>query len=288
MSQPNKLELSNLNYEGSLEEYLKDFLGLSKSFLKKSGLSKKQLNLSIKPKDQLYIPINVINHGKINPNYVGSPIKVIDEDEEFIVLSKPAKIHIHPHNYLDQDTLLNAFYALNLSSYLNVNRNEYDRGLVYRLDYETSGLCLYAKSDEVYAKYRNQFHDLVESKEYFVICKGKCEDALYKDKVNYRGEKKGAGYVVGHGEYSAFIEVKFIEYNAKENLSLVKVKLYEGIRHQIRIQMAHHGHPILGDELYKGPKAQRLYLHCHEYKINNKIFRDENLVLFRELFDFDG
>tara|TARA_B100001971_G_scaffold215192_1_gene259902 strand:- start:155191 stop:156063 length:873 start_codon:yes stop_codon:yes gene_type:complete len=288
MSQHNNIEISNIDFEGTLESYLRELLKCSRNFLKKSSLTKKQLNLNIKPKETLFIPIEVINHGEINPIYSGEEIKLIGETDEFLILSKPANTHMHPHTYRDQNTVLNSFYQLGIGNYLKVNQAEYDRGLLYRLDYATSGLVLYAKSDEVYLKYRENFHDLVESKEYLAICKGECSDALLKDKVNYRGEKKGAGYVVEHGEYSAFIEVNHIKYLADKNLSLVKVKLYEGIRHQIRIQLSHNKNPILGDDLYQGPKADRLYLHCYRYTINGETYCDENLGVFRQLFDFDG
>lgn len=288
MCQLNKIEISVYQYEGTLEAYLRELLHCSKNYLKKSSLTKKQLNLNVTHQFQVSIPIEIVNHLKINPHYEGSENLIIGETDEFLLLSKPAALHMHPHSYKDCDTLLNSLRQSKYSSLLDVNHGEWDRGLIYRLDYETSGLALYAKTDALYQKYRDNFHELVDSKIYYAIVKGKAQNTVYKDKVNYRGEKKGSGYVIGHGEYSAFIEVEMCQYNEDNNLSLVKVKLYEGIRHQIRIQLAHHKHPILGDELYKGPKAQRLFLHCYEYTIDGKSYRDENLELFREFFNFNS
>lgn len=288
MSQHNNIEISNLNFEGTLEDFLKEVFNCSRNFLKKSPLSKKQLNLKLRLRQKLVLPLEVINHGQINPDFEGDEVQLIDETDEFLILSKPAQLHMHPHSYLDKNTVLNSFFNLGLNKYLKVNSEEYDRGLLYRLDYETSGLILYAKSDAIYKNYRDNFHDLIESKQYLAICKGRCEEALLKDKINYRGEKKGSGYVVEHGEYSAFIEVKLIQYNKEKDLSLIKVILYEGIRHQIRIQLAHIKHPLLGDELYHGPRAKRLYLHCYKYQIANNTYKDNNLGVFRDFFDFDG
>lgn len=287
MSQHNKIDFSVYDFEGSLEDYLRELLQCSKNYLKKSSLSKKQLNLNLTHKFQLSIPLDIINNNKINPAYEGADNLILSETDEFLILSKPARLHMHPHSYEDQDTLLNYLRQSEYSHYLSVNKSEWDRGLIYRLDYETSGLVLYAKSDEIYQRYRAKFHELVDSKIYYAVVKGKAQSSIYKDKVNYRGEKKGAGYVVGHGEYSAFIEVEACEYNKVENISLVKVKLYEGIRHQIRIQLAHHKHPILGDELYQGPRGDRLYLHCYEYTIDGKTYRDDNLEVFRQLFNLN-
>lgn len=287
MSQFNKIQLSVFQYEGSLEDYLKEILQCSRNLLKKSALTKKQLQLNLTHKKQIEVPIEVINHLMINPLYEGEENLFINETDEFLILSKPAGLHMHPHRYLDKDTLLNYLRQSSYHNYLKVNQSKWDRGLVYRLDYETSGLVLYAKNDQIYEKYRDNFHDLVESKVYYAICKGKVESTIFKDKVNYRGEKKGSGYVIGHGEYSAFIEVELCEFDEESNLSLVKVKLYEGIRHQIRIQLSHHKHPILGDELYKGPKSDRLYLHCYEYTINGKTYRDDKLKAFFKFFNLN-
>jgi 23S rRNA pseudouridine1911/1915/1917 synthase len=269
-------------------DFLKNELHITHSQIKKSGVNKKFLNRILKLKSEFSIPINLLNHLRINPNCSIEDIEVIDEDEEFLIIHKPPFTHMHPLKYTDDDTLLNYLVTSSYQGYLNVNSHSYDRGLLYRLDYETSGLVIYAKSTEVYEKYRSNFDELIKEKYYIAICSGDVSDMTLKDNISYRGNKKARGYISGSGDFSAFIKVEKIEYNETLDLSLVKVFLFEGIRHQIRIQLAHAGHAILGDELYGKVKANRLFLHCYEYKLDNKSFKDELLVGFSEFFNFDG
>lgn len=284
----NEISLSSLVESCTVYDFLKDYLQISHNQIKKSGLTKKFLTRYLRNKDQLSLPIDLLNHLKVNPNCSLADVKIIGEDKDLIVIHKPAHSHMHPHRYSDTDTLLNYLANSEFSNYLRVNDNSYDRGLLYRLDYETSGLVLYAKSNDVYEHYRKDFDLLVKEKYYLAICNGKVKDCSLKDNISYRGNKKAKGYVSGSGEFSAFIKVECLEYDSKNDLSLVKVFLFEGIRHQIRIQLAHAGNPILGDELYGKKKADRLFLHCYEYHLENKSYRDNLFIDFNEFFNLDG
>ncbi|MGK0367384.1 MAG: 23S rRNA-/tRNA-specific pseudouridylate synthase, partial [Thermoproteota archaeon] len=83
----------------------------------------------------------------------------------------------------------------------------------------------------------------------------------------------------------ANLSFKRLSYNEELNVSLVEVILETGQRHQIRVQLAHHGFPILGDEIYGGTKAQRVFLHSYLYKIN--LLDSEVEIKAREVSLFD-
>jgi 23S rRNA pseudouridine1911/1915/1917 synthase len=284
----NEISISSLKGPLSVYDYLKEELGITHSQIKKSGLNKKFLNRVINAKDKITIPIDLINHMLINPVSSLQSAKVIAEDDDFLILHKPPFSHMHPLRYSDTDSLLNYLATSEYGSYLKVNSSSYDRGLLYRLDYETSGLAIYAKSEDVYHEYRKNFDERIKEKYYLAICCGEMEDCTLKDNISYRGNKNARGYVSGGGEFSAFIRVEKLDYDANKDLSLVKVFLFEGIRHQIRIQLAHAGHPILGDELYGKKSADRLYLHCYEYHLEDRSFKDELFIGFSELFNLNG
>jgi 23S rRNA-/tRNA-specific pseudouridylate synthase len=74
----------------------------------------------------------------------------------------------------------------------------------------------------------------------------------------------------------------------QENKSLVLINLKHGLRHQIRVQMAEIGFPLLGDEFYGGTSAERLFLHCWRYEMDEGVFEDTEAELFDNFFDLNS
>lgn len=290
-----EIRLCLLYEKGSIEQCLMDLLKISKQQIKKSKLNKKFLNSEVKKTQVVTLPIDLVNHLKINPVYDGQDIKVLMEDENFLVLKKNHKVHMHPKNYSQSDNLL-SFMQKDFSKLLSVNKNHYDRGLIYRLDYETSGIIYYAKSDEIYNKVRSEFHKIMQQKSYFAIVKGKCElcglHSHYLKSTGPKGQKMQVTNELDFNTQLANLEIEIIAYNAKEDITLLKVYLKTGLRHQIRCQLSALGYPIVGDELYGGEKAQRLFLHAYQYKFNfNETFYDLKCdvdELFKCFFNFNS
>ena len=169
-----------------------------------------------------------------------------------------------------------------------------DRGLINRLDFETSGVIFYAKSQSTHQFIRQNFNQAVKAKRYLAIIS---TDKEVNGSFNHsyfapKGAKK-----VSISEYSqssaqkACIEVSTLEYDSSAGLALVQVLLHQGKRHQIRAQLSFLGFPILGDQLYAGQKADRIFLHCLEYEINylSKLYRilSPKPSLFSDFFDLD-
>lgn len=258
------IQICFIQHFPSVKEGIFALTGISRSQLKKYPFKKKFLEREVRPQDSLELPINLVNHLKINPNYEGGKVSVIFEDNRLIAFSKPTKVHSHPLSYRENDNLLSAMINLGYSKYLGVNHLNYDRGLLYRLDYETSGLMIYIKEDQLYTDLREQFQTVVKEKIYLAVVEGDCKFL----KLNtYLAPSGGKGHIMVEHPEGVLNEIKLtkLAYDEKNNQTLLKVYLGHGHRHQIRAQLAYSGHPIVGDELYGKAKHSELMLHCFEY-----------------------
>ncbi len=247
-------------------------LGFSKQKIKKIGLSKKERSRIIQEKAELKLPNDLFNQGIIFPCYLGQERpRVIEQREHFLAIHKPSYVHIHPLSYGEGDNLLSFLRESNYFSYLqNFSESSlWDGGLLFRLDYETSGLVILCNSKDEYLKSRES----ITLKEYLVVVEGHY-DALEGDICHYLST---SGTVVKVDEKSgaeSHLELQVLKTSPEK--SLLKVTLKEGRRHQIRVQLSALGFPIWGDVLY-GAKAQKEFgLHCHRYiLVNGMEFRDD-------------
>lgn len=282
------VEFSWLISEQTLKEALQKTLGSSGQLIKKFFSSKEQQR-AVARKEVARLPLSFVNHMKINPSYVGPEISIITENEDIIVLHKPPGVHCHPHNYDDKDTLLNFLVTKNKWEALTVNEDHYDRGLMYRLDFETSGVIVLAKSEK-YLKYmRQHFVTAIKKKFYWAIVEGDFDkEGRWTHHFKATGHKGVKQKVLDHEvEDSSEGTLSVMKVSTNQGTTLVLVNLKTGLRHQIRAQLAHLGFPILGDELYGGRKAERLFLHAFRYEFS-EIVEDPNPELFQLFFDLNG
>lgn len=282
------IEVSWLHDEATLKEALQESIHCSGQQLKKY-FSSKQLLRPVKSGDELKLPLNLVNHLMINPEFKGTRPSILVEDSLYIALHKPPGIHCHPLDYSDKDTLLNYLVEEKKFEAINVNRGNYDRGLLHRLDYETSGVVLLAKTDRVYQNTRNDFQHEVKRKFYWAVVNGNFnKDGLWTHHFKATG-LKGSKQKVFDQESEASIQgtmsVMKISENAGKSLLLINLKT--GLRHQIRAQLAHLGFPILGDELYGGLQSERIFLHALRYEWMD-VVEDPKAELFDRFFDLNG
>jgi len=133
--------------------------------------------------------------------------------------------------------------------------------ILHRLDAPTSGLLAFCLDPCFHKQADSLMADSI--KEYLLICSGNfCSPKLVLK--NHLKEKKGLVHVVHSGGQMAHTEVKLLQSN--QNLHLCLARLYTGRRHQIRVQMAHAGFPVLGDGLYGGIPDSQLYLHAFRFE----------------------
>ena len=285
------IELCFLNEFPSLVDALEQVTSVTKSQLKKLGEKKKRWEMPVKAKKEYSFSEDVVNYLQVNPVCTNEKVKIITETEDFIVVSKPFNCHSHPLKYSDTNNVLSCIRAHYPDKVLRVNSSHYDRGLLFRLDYETSGLLLYCKKDFLYRELREEFATLVKEKTYYAIVQGNFSSRSLTHKLVYTGVKgsKARAMDCSHGEgITASLEATRIEHNKEHDLTLLRVSLKEGHRHQIRAQLAAEGCPILGDTLYGGRPSERLFLHCYSYCVKNTFFEDPNMELYSLFFDLNG
>ena len=239
-------------------------MNIPKSWMK-NYLNVKQLNLS--GQEQVELPIDVLMKNHINPIYTGSEMKILHENDDFIVFDKPAGIHSHPLRYDEGDNCLSYLRSVVKGSYLSVNSENYDRGLLFRLDYETSGVLIYCKEEKIRELLFTNRLEAVSLKRYTAVVHGDFSQSGDISIPMKPFGKKGMKMVYSVQGDVGEMKVEKLNYNPDNDLSLLKVDLKTGLRHQIRAQLSHLGHPILGDELYGGEVSDRMYLHSTLYEI---------------------
>jgi 23S rRNA pseudouridine1911/1915/1917 synthase len=279
------IEIQWLYNEASLGEAVKNLLGCSGQLIKKH-LSVKEQRRSLKARQLSHLPMDLVNHLQINPQYRGPLPSILAETEDYLALHKPPGVHSHPLKYTDQDTLLNYLASIGHWGPLQINLQNYDRGLIHRLDFETSGVVLLAKTQAFHQRMRSDFNQQMKAKYYLAIVKGDFKaEGTWTHHFSARGEK-GMRQQVGEAasKDSQRGELSLCKLQFKAGYSLVLVKLKTGLRHQIRAQLSYLGYPILGDVLYGGETQPRLFLHALKYEWD-AVIEDRDAELFEGFFD---
>ena len=281
------VEFQWLNDSPSHKSALQEVLNCSGQLLKKH-FSSKELSRPIKIRDTSRLPLDLVNHLSINPVFKGPRPYVIKETKNYLVIHKPAGVHSHPLCYSDQDTLINFLAEGGYWESLRVNQLSYDRGLIFRLDFETSGIMLVAKNQQYFEEMRLNFKDKMKRKLYWAIVEGHFDQegfwTHYFKPTGLKGSKQKVELQTHPDALMGQLEVSSIM--TLNDKTLVMVNLSSGLRHQIRAQLAALGFPILGDELYGGQKAERLFLHAWRYEWD-EIEEDRQADLFDSFFDLD-
>jgi len=180
------------------------------------------------------------------------PIGIVYEDDLFTVVNKPAGLITHPGRGNWSGTLVNAlqFHFDNLSSVGGDNRP----GIVHRLDRDTSGLLIVAKDDKAHRELSGQFEARTIRKEYLALVYGTpSRDSDYIEKplgVHPTVREKVAIRSVEDGGKEAVTFYEVLE--RFDGYALVRCLPKTGRTHQIRVHLAHIGHPILADKAYAG------------------------------------
>jgi 23S rRNA pseudouridine1911/1915/1917 synthase len=197
-------------------------------------------------------------------------LKVVFENEDILVIDKPANLVVHPGAGHKQDTLSNVL----IGRYPGIEKvgDPARPGIIHRLDEDTSGLIVAAKTQAGYEYMRNLFLTRDIEKEYITLVHG--IPAKLHDIINAPIERASTHVKmkVGSGK-EAITEYRTLQTNEKseglDQMALLRVKLHTGRTHQIRVHMAHIGHPVVGDQLYGGffkkPDAElinRQFLHA--------------------------
>jgi len=185
------------------------------------------------------------------------PLSIVFEDEHLIIIDKPAGMVVHPAAGNQDGTLVNALLhhcAKGGHSSLSGIGGVARPGIVHRIDKDTSGLLVVAKSDAAHEGLAKQFKDHSIHRRYLAIVRGlPAPPAGTIDTWIGRSErdrKKMAVQHEGHGKH-AITHYRVVE-PLGQDAAMVECRLETGRTHQVRVHMAHIGHSLLGDPVYSG------------------------------------
>ena len=178
------------------------------------------------------------------------PLDILHEDSHLIVLNKPAGMLVHPANGVNVGTLVNALLAhcTDLSGIGGVERP----GIVHRLDKDTSGILVVAKTDVVHRGLSVQFERHSITRQYAaVVCGTPANTTGTIDAriARSRRDRRRMTTVETHGRH-AVTHYEVLE--RYPQFALVQLTLETGRLHQIRVHLQHIGHPVAGDAVYGG------------------------------------
>lgn len=258
--------------------YLRNRLMMSRNGLvkvKKSGTlkvngCKAHTDVIIKTGDKVEFEFPDRNSGNLLPEFI--PLDIVFEDDYFIVINKEAGIPTHPSGCHYMGTLANGL----MYHWMEKGKNITIRP-VNRLDKNTSGLVIFAKSSHVQQLMSRQDFKSNSVKKYLAVVQGVFEaDSGTIDAPIARERLHSMRRVVRNDGAEAVTHYKVIE--RYEDYSLLEIMPETGRTHQIRVHMAQLGHPLLGDELYGGSqeKIKRHALHAYRIEMLHPI---ENRML---------
>ncbi|MBR2056230.1 MAG: RluA family pseudouridine synthase [Clostridia bacterium] len=250
-----------------------------------NGVLRKKSGFELKEGDEVEFTLPEPKTLDVEPN---SEIKlnIVYEDEHFAVINKPQGMVVHPaSSYTKNDTLVNALLADldKLSSINGVIRP----GIVHRLDKDTSGLIVVAKTDEAHKSLASQIERKTARRIYFGLCDGNFkEDTGTIDAPIARNKRDRKKMGIDPDGRRAVTHYTVLERFGK--YTLVRFELETGRTHQIRVHSSHIHHPIVGDEVYGGSTA--LYkngqlLHARQLVLTHPI-SGERMTFEAELPDY--
>ncbi|HXX59235.1 MAG TPA: RluA family pseudouridine synthase [Dehalococcoidales bacterium] len=209
--------------------------------------------------DAVEIEIAAARPGHLVPEEI--PVPVIYEDDDVLVVDKPAGLTVHPAPGHKTGTLVNA-----VMSHLIELEDEDDRpGIVHRLDKDTSGVMVIAKNTVALAKLSEQFKSHTITKVYIALVQGHLtpEQGIIEAHIGRdTGDRKKMAIADENRGREARTRYRVLKYIG--NYSLLEVKPETGRTHQIRVHLAAIGHPVVGDATYgiKNQVLARQFLHA--------------------------
>lgn len=220
--------------------------------------------------DRIEIDVPVTETSELQPYEF--PLDIPYEDEDLIVVNKPAGLVAHPACGHSQDTLVNAL--LHHTRDLSMGFNEQRPGLVHRIDKGTSGLLVIARNERAQRFLAMQFQRKTTHRLYRALAFGKFKESAGTIRSHLKrhpeDRRRSVSVPVGPDGVSegkpAVTHYRVISYH-ETGISLVELRLETGRTHQIRVHLSEAGHPIVGDSTYGASKRVKNLKSVHLRKL---------------------
>lgn len=200
-------------------------------------------------------------------------VPILYEDTELIVVDKPAGLVVHPAGPHRTDTLIQRLWPKLSAGWAETGqRPATDRpGVVHRLDMGTSGVMVIAKTPAAAENLSRQFADRTVKKTYIAVVQGILKAPGRVRSLVGRSRHAPQRMTTDTGRWSEteYQILKTFPHARPIPLSLLEVHPLTGRTHQIRVQLAALGHPLLGDKLYGGAPGPRPLLHAHQLQFRH-------------------
>ena len=194
-------------------------------------------------------------------------LSVLYEDTALIVVDKPSGLVVHPGAGTSETTLVE---GLLVDRDLAVSDDPARPGVVHRLDKETSGIIVFAKTHEALVSLKSQFADRCTRKHYIAFVEGTFQEreGLIDAPIGRDPRRPQLRSIQATGRPS---QTEFTVLSDIADASLLWIRPRTGRTHQIRVHLRYAGHPILGDKKYGGRSTTRLMLHAWRLVIRHPI-----------------
>ena len=197
-------------------------------------------------------------------------LNVLYEDNHVIVVEKP-------YNVLSQSDITGDLDLLSMvKAYIKIKYKKEGNvylGLVHRLDRPVGGIMVFARTSKAAGRLMKQFQEHSITKKYLAICHGKLENNS-GEFVDYIEKCSNGNSVISKNGKKAVLEYKVIQYNEKDNISLVEIDLKTGRHHQIRVQFSSRGHALCGDQRYGVQDNKQICLFAYKLEFVHPVSKE--------------
>lgn len=202
----------------------------------------------------LEVEVTVPSPAPAAPQPEALPLTVLYEDDDLVVIDKPAGMVVHPAAGHARGTLVNAL--LHHVKGLSGIGGETRPGIVHRLDRGTSGVMVVAKHDRAHRELARQFHDREVGKEYVALVWGAMRTGQVLDAAIGR-DPRHRQRMSSRARRAKPAISRIVSVEPHGGVSLVRVTIGTGRTHQIRVHLSEAGHPVVGDAVY-GPSRRKM------------------------------